>query len=79
MPLRSCRSPVRAASLSEMRAGAESLLPDRNGVLKDPAAFFRRGTSGAAREVLSAPELHRYEQRAERLAPAGLLEWLHRM
>jgi aryl sulfotransferase len=70
---------VRAASFSQMRARAGAVLPDRNGVLKDPAAFFRRGTSGAAREVLSAPELHRYEQRAERLAPAGLLEWLHRM
>ncbi len=70
---------VRAASFAEMRARAETLLPDRNGILKDPNAFFRRGTSGAAREVLSEAELARYEQRARRLAPAGLLEWLHRL
>ena len=70
---------VRAASFSEMSVRADALLPDRNGVLKDPDAFFRRGTSGAAREVLGAPELHRYEERAERLAPSGLLQWLHRM
>ena len=70
---------VRAASFSAMRAEAESVLPDRNGVLKDPAAFFRRGTSGAAREVLSTSELGRYEDRARHLGPAGLLEWLHRM
>lgn len=70
---------VRAASFSEMRARAESLLPDRNGVLRDPEAFFRRGSSGAACEVLTEPELARYEERARRLAPAGLLEWLHRM
>jgi aryl sulfotransferase len=70
---------VRAASFSEMRARGETLLPDRNGVLKDPAAFFRRGTSGAAREVLSAAERARYEERARRLAPADLREWLHRL
>jgi hypothetical protein len=69
---------VRAASFSEMRARAGAVLPDRNGILRDPAAFFRRGGSGAAREVLSAPELHRYEERAGWLAPADLLGWLHR-
>jgi aryl sulfotransferase len=70
---------VRAASFSEMRARAESFLPDRNGILKDAAAFFRRGTSGAAREVLSDGDLARYEDRARRLAPADLLGWLHRL
>jgi aryl sulfotransferase len=70
---------VRAASFHEMSARAESLLPDQNGILKDPAAFFRRGTSGAAREMLSGAELCRYEERARRLAPADLVAWLHRM
>jgi hypothetical protein len=70
---------VRAASFSEMSARADLLLPDRNGVLKDPAAFFRRGTSGAAREVLSPAELRRYEERVRRLAPAELVAWVHRM
>ena len=62
-----------------MSARAESLLPDRNGILKDPAVFFRRGTSGAAREVLTDGELARYDERARRLAPGDLLAWLHRM
>jgi hypothetical protein len=70
---------VRAASFTEMSARAESTLPDQNGVLKDAAAFFRRGTSGAAREALSEPELARYVERASRLAPAELLAWLHTM
>jgi aryl sulfotransferase len=70
---------VRAASFSEMSARAESLLPDRNGILRDPAAFFRRGTSGAGREVLTDAELDRYDERARRLAPADLLGWLHRL
>ena len=42
---------VRAASFSEMRAGAESLLPDRNGVLKDPAAFFAGGRARPSRPM----------------------------
>jgi aryl sulfotransferase len=70
---------VRAASFTAMRGRAEALLPDQNGILKDPAAFFRRGTSGAAREVLSGAELARYEERARALAPAELLRWLHGM
>ncbi len=51
---------------------------DSAGVLKDPAAFFRRGYSGAGREVLSAAELTRYYARTARLAPPDLLDWLHR-
>ena len=70
---------VRAASFAEMSAKAEALLPDQNGVLIDPAAFFRRGSSGAAREVLTVAELARYEEQAGRFAPTDLLEWLHRM
>ena len=70
---------VGAASFSEMRARAEALLPDSNGILRDSAAFFRRGTSGAAGEVLTEGELARYDERARRLAPADLLGWLHRL
>jgi hypothetical protein len=70
---------IRAATFVEMRARASSLLPDQNGILKDPAAFFRRGTSGAAREVLSGSELARYHERAGTLAPAEVLHWLHRI
>jgi hypothetical protein len=48
------------------------------GVLKSSAAFFRRGTSGAGREELSAGELAGYHERAAQLAPPDLLSWLHR-
>ena len=69
---------VRAATFDEMRARAAAQAPDPAGVLKDPAAFFRRGYSGAGREVLNAAELGRYYVRTARLAPPDLLDWLHR-
>ena len=70
---------VAAATFDSMRAGAQT---DRSrpviGVLKDIAAFFRRGTSGAGAEVLNADELARYHARTSQLAPPDLLAWLHR-
>jgi hypothetical protein len=69
---------VRAATFGEMRARAGELAPDAGGVLKDKAAFFRRGGSGAGREVLTDEEVLRYERRAAELAPPAVLEWLHR-
>jgi aryl sulfotransferase len=69
---------VEAASFEWMRARAAALLPDRSGVLKDPSVFFRTGRSGGGREVLAASELARYRERTSRLAPADLLDWLHR-
>jgi aryl sulfotransferase len=68
---------VAAASFDRMRADAVRLAPDPAGVLRDRAAFFRRGTPGAGREVLTDEELARYERRASELAPASLLGWLH--
>jgi len=41
------------------------------------SAFFRRGTSGAGREILSGAEIGAYHARAARMAPPGLLAWLH--
>jgi hypothetical protein len=69
---------VVAATFDSMRAGARTAAPDPSGVLKDPSAFFRRGTSGAGSEVLSADELARYLARTAELAPPDLLAWLHR-
>ena len=60
-----------------MRANAAAQVPDPGGILKDPAAFFRRGRSGAGHEELEQAELGRYYARAARLAPPGLLGWLH--
>jgi len=69
---------VHAATFEHMRARAAAQAPDASGVLKDPAAFFRRGSSGAGRELLTAAELARYHARAAVLADPDLLGWLHR-
>jgi aryl sulfotransferase len=68
---------VRAATFEQMRANAGRLAPDPAGVLKDRPAFFRRGSPGSGREVLSAAELAHYQERAAQLAPPDLLAWLH--
>jgi hypothetical protein len=47
-------------------------------ILKSAEAFFRRGTSGAGRELLTEAELARYDRRAAELASADMLRWLHR-
>jgi hypothetical protein len=71
---------VRAATFEHMRASAAAA--DRvlgpPGILKSRAAFFRRGTSGAGREVLTSDEVVHYEARASQLAPPALLCWLRR-
>jgi hypothetical protein len=69
---------VGAATFDEMRARAMARAPDPAGVLKDPAAFFRRGYSGAGREELSSAELRRYSAHAAGLVPPDLHSWLHR-
>ena len=62
---------VEAASFDSMRDRAATSVPDPVDVLKDHVAFFRRGTSGAAREVLSADEIDRYHARVCRHGRAG--------
>jgi aryl sulfotransferase len=69
---------VRAATFDQMKVRADLLLPDRTGVLKDSAAFFRRGRSGSARELLTEEEWGAYHTRATTLASSELLAWLHR-
>jgi aryl sulfotransferase len=69
---------VRAATFESMRARARRVAPDPSGVLKDNAAFFRRGSSGAGLEVLAADDVARYHARTAELAPTDLLAWLHR-
>jgi len=69
---------MQAATFERMRGAANRLVPDPAGVLKDKAAFFRRGTSGSGRELLSRDELAHYHARISRLAPPDLLAWLHR-
>jgi hypothetical protein len=69
---------VEAATFERMRARSAQLAPDAAGILKDPAAFFRRGRSGSGRDTLTADQLARYRARAAELAPPSLLAWLHR-
>ena len=66
---------VRAATFESMSGQADTIAPA--GVLKSSAAFFRRGTAGAAREILGDDELAAYQARAAELAPPDLLAWLH--
>ncbi len=69
---------VRAATFAAMQSHADVVAPDPAGVLKDRAQFFRRGSSGAGREVLTDAEFAHYLDRASALAPPELLTWLHR-
>jgi aryl sulfotransferase len=67
---------VRAATFDHMQASAGRLAPDPAGIFKSPAAFFRRGTSGSGRELLTDDQLARYHARTAQLAPPALLTWL---
>lgn len=67
---------VRAATFGGMRDNADRLVPTA-GIFKSNAAFFRRGTSGAGREVLSEDEIAAYHERTAQLASPQMLAWLH--
>ena len=69
---------VEAAGFAQMRKRAVHLTPDPAGIMKDRDRFFRRGTSGAGRELLTDAEFAHYNKRAAALAPPDLLTWLHR-
>ena len=69
---------VDAAGFARMRDRAAELAPDPAGILKDTGAFFRRGSSGSGRELLTDEEFAHYLDRASELAPPDLLAWLHR-
>lgn len=60
-----------------MKDHSDRLIPATQGIFRDTASFFSRGTSGAASEILSADEMARYHARAAELAPPDMLEWLH--
>ena len=77
VPERSWPALIEAASFERMRDRADSLILVPPGTSSDTALFFRRGTSGAAREILSDEEMAAYHARAAQLAPADMLDWLH--
>ena len=68
---------MHAATFTAMREAVSA--PDGTlAVLKDPAAFFRHGASGDGREPLTTGELAHYRAHVATMAPADLLNWLHR-
>jgi aryl sulfotransferase len=67
---------TQAATFQRMRDRADNLVQAPPGMSGDAASFFRRGTSGAGRELLSDEELADYHAQAARLAAPGMLEWL---
>ncbi|MGA8162479.1 MAG: sulfotransferase domain-containing protein [Acidobacteriaceae bacterium] len=73
---------VEAATFERMKAAADQLRPlEGNGIndaAKERAAFFRRGSSGEGRALLTDEEVARYYACAAKLAPQELLAWLHR-
>jgi hypothetical protein len=69
---------VEAATFEHMRSRPDAFLPTAGGIHRDSTAFFRRGRSGAAAEILTEDQQARYYARADHLAPADLLAWLHR-
>jgi len=67
---------VRAATFESMSASADALVPTA-GIFKSNTAFFRRGSSGAGREILSDAEAAAYHARVAAMAPPAMLRWLH--
>jgi hypothetical protein len=77
VPEQAWPSLIEAATFGRMKDRADILIPVPPGMSADAASFFRRGTSGAGREILSDEEMAGYYARAAQLAPPDLLEWLH--
>ena len=78
VPERSWPVLAEAATFERMKGRQDIHPPPPPGIVPDASGFFRRGTSGAGREILSDAELAGYYTHAARLAPADLIEWLHR-
>jgi aryl sulfotransferase len=67
---------IQAATFEHMQADAERVVGVSR-ILKSSSAFFRRGTPGAGREILTDQEIARYHARTSQLAPQDMLDWLH--
>jgi aryl sulfotransferase len=70
---------VPAARFTEMRRRADRLAPNQNiHVWHDNTEFFRRGTSGQWRELLTEDDLDRYHLRVAEFGDPEVADWLHR-
>lgn len=67
---------VSAASFGQMRSRADAIVGP-NPTLRDAAGFFHRGSSGQWREVMTEPDLRRYDERVAELAEPDLAKWVH--
>jgi len=71
---------VHAATFDEMRRRSSITTPNTDtGLWRDNANFFRKGRSGAWREILDDDQsLQRYDDRVAALASPELAAWMHR-
>lgn len=69
---------VKAVSFDSMRADPASTVPDRLGVLREPAAFFRGGVSREGSRLCSPDQRRRYHDRVATLTTPEIAAWLNR-
>jgi hypothetical protein len=71
---------VKAATFTEMKGRASELAAEasHNEFYNDRGQFFRNGSAGQWRQILSDEELPRYAARVAERAPADLAAWIHR-
>jgi aryl sulfotransferase len=71
---------VQAATFEDMKGRASQLVPEasHDGFYDDRDQFFRTGSAGQWRQILSDDELPRYAARVAECAPADLAAWIHR-
>jgi aryl sulfotransferase len=69
---------VQSATFESMRARADTIIPGGDPQQWiDPAAFFRRGTSGQWRDLLDEADIAQYAARVRALASDDLVDWVH--
>ena len=78
MPERTWADVVRAATFDHMRSHADSLAPDRQGILKSRASFFRRAALGEGWTLLPPEGQRRYVEQVDRFGRPDLVRWLNR-
>ena len=71
---------VQAATFEDMKGQASELAAEasHDGFYFDRDRFFRKGSTGQWRQILSDEELLRYAARVAECAPADLAAWIHR-
>ena len=69
---------VKAAEFASMRSRAADLAPAPDGVFRDRAEFFRRGSSGAWKNYVDEEMESRYRDRLATLATPPVASWLDR-